>query len=1442
MRSISTKRASAHQVIFLCLALLGAALTDVRAGTNITVTSQFDSGPGSLRQAIASAGDGGTISFDHTLNNDTIVLSTGDLLITNSITITGPGAGSLTISGNGSSRIFTITGNHTNIINGNVTNSGPRSITTAISGLTITGGNGLGSITNKQGGAIFNNTNSVLTLTSCLLSGNSGSSGGGVFNAGTLAIFNSDLASNTASFSGGGIANIATLTLSNSALSANSIPGTNGLGGGAIYSTNGTLTILSSAFTGNGATNASGGAIYNDFDSTGTIASSTLSSNTASTLGGGIANFSTLTISNGALTGNSVLSGFGGALYNAADPAAVTASALTSNSAPNGEGGGIYNDAGGALTVGGDTLADNTASGGSGGGILNAATVTLISSTLSNNSAAIGGGIANQDALTVTNSTLVANSALAGNGGGIDAEGGAATIVQSLILGNTATGHSGGGIDNVAEVTLSQSTLAGNNAATGGGIFNNNGLLTVSQSTVVSNSGSSAVLGGGAIRNSGGEATIVDSTFFANSITNGRGGALFNIGTMFVTESTFDNNSAQFGGGIFNFSGTLIVDSTVVANSLAGGNCTNRSGTFISQGHNLSDDASALALLNQSSDTNAVAAGLDPNGLQANGGPTLTIALEPGSPAIEAGGPVYPPFGQAIGGGQPLYPLFTDQRGSPRFACGRMDIGAFQLTQLTPAPVITLIGSGVITQECSPFPFVDPGVTASNTCGDALAVSAGFGHGLALTTDGSVVGWGDDTFGQTSVPAGLSNEVAAIAAGNEFSVALLVNGTVIGWGDNSFGQTNTPSAVSNVVAIAAGGFHGLALEGDGSVAGWGDDTHGQTNIPASVNNVVAIAAGGYHSLALESDGAVVGWGDNTYGQTNIPAAATNVVAIAAGGYHSLALLGDGTVIAWGAGTTNTGVSFNFGQSIVPPGLSNVVAIAAGGYHSLALQSGGTVVAWGNTDSGQIDVPAGLNDAVAIAAGVKHSLAIIADGAVIGWGLNTNSQTIAPFGLNADLTRAVTVSTNGYVNSLGTAVLTYSVVDAHGVSASVNRTVVTVTTNPPTINCPADIVATNNPSLCGATVFYTIPLGHNECTTAVTTQIGGLPDGSVFPVGVTTNTFLVTDGSGNTASCSFTVTVLDLAGPQISCPGNISLTTDAGQCTASNVTYTATVSCSNVTTVCVPPSGSAFSIGVSNVTCTATDAGGASNSCSFTVTVSDLVKPAVVCPGDIVTNAVSTAGTVVSFATPASTNSPCSGVTVHCAPVSGSTFPIGVTPVVCAAQDASGSGTSCSFNVTVFGPLDQLQNVLSQLITLDQSVTNKIDRKLLGVAVTNLTKAVADPLWQDDSHPDPKKGATALALAKTTTGQLDTLIKLHDGSVSVPTLQGFVISIVGATRSVAAVAISDATAAHANAKAVAQANTSLNKGDVLAGTTKPDTAIPSYESAWAKAVAALIKTQ
>jgi hypothetical protein len=174
-----------------------------------------------------------TITFDAAAfaTPQTITLTSGELLITDSVTVNGPGANLLTISGNSSSRVFFIA-------------TGPYDVT--LSGLTVANGRYTAPI--GAGGGIINFSIGTVTLTNSTLSGNSVNgvgvfpgAGGGIFNSGTLNITNSTLSGNSAngvdgSGPGGGIYNTGTVTLTNSTLSGNSANGGAGaLGRGCLY-------------------------------------------------------------------------------------------------------------------------------------------------------------------------------------------------------------------------------------------------------------------------------------------------------------------------------------------------------------------------------------------------------------------------------------------------------------------------------------------------------------------------------------------------------------------------------------------------------------------------------------------------------------------------------------------------------------------------------------------------------------------------------------------------------------------------------------------------------------------------------------------------------------------------------------------------------------------------------------------------------------------------------------------------------------------------------------------------------------------------------------------------------------------------------------------------------------------------------------------------------
>ena len=242
--------------------------------------------------------------------------------------------------------------------------------------------------------------------------------------------------------------------------------------------------------------------------------------------------------------------------------------------------------------------------------------------------------------------------------------------------------------------------------------------------------------------------------------------------------------------------------------------------------------------------------------------------------------------------------------------------------------------------------------------------------------------------------------------------------------------------------------------------------------------------------------------------------------------------------------------------------------------------------------------------------------------------------------------------------------------------------------------PANIT-TNATSPSGAVVAYAAPTPVDEAGDAtLATVVCAMASGSTFPIGTTKVTCTASDADDTPSSVSqsFTVTVLDTDLAISGVPGNI--TTNATSPGGAVVTYPAPNPIDEAgdspaaTAGCTPASGSTFAIGMTTVTCTATDADDSPGtvSQSFTVTVLDTDLDITGVPGNITTSAPSPSGAVVTYASPTAVDeaSDSPAATVACTPASGSTFAIGMTTVTCTATDADDTPTtvSQSFTVTV----------------------------------------------------------------------------------------------------------------------------------------------------------------
>ena len=176
---------------------------------------------------------------------------------------------------------------------------------------------------------------------------------------------------------------------------------------------------------------------------------------------------------------------------------------------------------------------------------------------------------------------------------------------------------------------------------------------------------------------------------------------------------------------------------------------------------------------------------------------------------------------------------------------------------------------------------------------------------------------------------------------------------------------------------------------------------------------------------------------------------------------------------------------------------------------------------------------------------------------------------------------------------------------------------------------------------------------------------------------------VSGGNFSAVTTNAAVTTILQAPSAITCPANITGTTDTGLCTSVETFATPTTSagCPVPTVTCAPPSGTAFAVGTTTVTCTATNSQG-TTTCNFTVTVTDAQIPALTCPAPISVNTGAGVCTATATYAPSITDN-CPGATAACVPPTGSTFPLGVTTVNCTGMDVNGNpATPCSFTVTV----------------------------------------------------------------------------------------------------------------------------------------------------------------
>jgi hypothetical protein len=491
---------------FLIAALLAIGATLLLLGgpplawaTTFTVTTTASSGSGSLYQAIldanANAGPD-TITFAADVSG-TIVLTDTLPQITDTLTISGPGASVISISGANNYRVV-------NIASG-----------TAV---TITG----------------------VTIRDGLADG-----GGGIYSAGTLVLSDTDVVSNTATGGwpngGGGVyVYSGTATLSGGQISGNTAKE----GGGVfVLERSATLSMSGGQILSNTA-NWGGGVFV--VDGRATLSGGQILSNTAQEQGGGVyVLFGSATLSGGQILSNTA--NWGGGVCVWYGGATLSGGQISGNTANSG--GGVYVLFGSATLSGGQILS-NTAQGEGGGVCLggSVATLSMSGGQILSNTAEEGGGVFVFGWATLSGGQILSNTAVY-SGGGVYVEGGSATLSGGQISGNTAKVGGGVGVEG-GSATLSGGQIVSNTANYGGGVgvFLDSATLSMSAGQILSNT---AVYSGGGVYVLYGSATLSDVQLLNN--TAGTGGALYKlISTAFitVTHSCLVANSATSIGGV----------------------------------------------------------------------------------------------------------------------------------------------------------------------------------------------------------------------------------------------------------------------------------------------------------------------------------------------------------------------------------------------------------------------------------------------------------------------------------------------------------------------------------------------------------------------------------------------------------------------------------------------------------------------------------------------------------------------------------------------------------------------------------------------------------------------------------------------------------------------------------------------------------------------------
>lgn len=703
-----------------------------------------------------------------------------------------------------------------------------------------------------------------------------------------------------------------------------------------------------------------------------------------------------------------------------------------------------------------------------------------------------GGGILNQGTLTLTNIAMSGNFAF-NNGGGIFNNGGTLTITNSTLSGNSS-GNVGGGVASTGVLTITNSTLSGNSSTSGGGAHNS-GTMTITNSTLSSNSA-------------------------------GTGGGIFNIGTANVSFTTMSGNfvlNNGNAGGIFNAPTTSIMNikNSIVANS-TGGDCSN-GGTFNATGTNFTTNGTCPGF------TVVTPAQLNLGPLGDNGGNTQTHALLPGSVAIDAAPDCTDVFENPGSSkiGAPTATVTTDQRGVGRPQGSACDVGSYEFVPCTTTPTVicpenlapptdathcsaVVEFSAVADCPCEngggkPSPSKTVGVKPPTAPTQGCMVSCAPASGSVFPRGTTTVSCtASDSFGNTSKPCSFTITVTDQAPPAVSCPANIVKSTDPNQCSTSatYTVTATDNCDGTVTATCAPASGSTFQKGVTTVTCTATDSSkntGSCSFTVTINDTqfpsITCPANMSTDASPNQCSAVVNYPPPTVSD-NCPGVGTPTCSPASGS--------------------------NF-----PVGTTTVTCTVFDASNAIATCSFTVTVR--DTQPPSITCPANIikqTDPNQCSAVTTYPAPTVTDNCP---GLVPNCSPAS-----------------GSAFPKGTTTVNCTVMDASNNSASCSFTVTVRDTQHPTITCPGDFTfvagatcppTNNTPVNLNVTATDNCPgvvvVCRNQNGVVVTS-------GSPFPVGTTTVTCTATDTSGNTASCTFTITGFSFCLQDEVNPGNVVL--------------------------------------------------------------------------------------------------------------------------------------------------------------------------------------------------------------------------------------------------------------------------------------------------------------